>query len=116
MPAIRSNQKTKKLAIALRHTPTPAEVKLWYYLWSNQLNVHSFRRQHAIGLYITDLCCIKQKLIIELDGGQHVEQVEYDRHRTEYLISRGYRVVRFWNDDVMKNINSVLESINEALK
>jgi very-short-patch-repair endonuclease len=70
-----------------------------------------FRRQHAIGHYIVDFCAPRRKLVIEVDGSQHLEQVEYDRRRTEYLETRGYRVVRFWNREVMKNIDGVLSRI-----
>jgi very-short-patch-repair endonuclease len=74
-----------------------------------------FRRQHAIGLYITDFCSPKAKLIIELDGSQHLEQEEYDTERTALLESKGYRVLRFWNSDVMNNIEGVVGVILEEL-
>ncbi len=115
MPVQRTTPKTILRAKELRLAPTPAEAKLWLHLRVNQLNGHSFRRQHAIGSFITDFCCIKRKLVIELDGGQHIEQEAYDLERTAYLQSRGYRVLRFWNDDVMKNIDRVVEVIVEEL-
>jgi len=111
----RSNPKTKHHAVELRKELTPAERKLWSYLRNDQLGV-SFRRQHAIGKYITDFCSPKANLIIELDGGQHLEQEEYDQARTEYLESLGYKVVRFWNNDVLKNIEGVILVIMDALK
>ena len=74
-----------------------------------------FRRQHAIGKYVPDFCSIKHRLIIELDGSQHVEQQEYDAERTRYLESKGYRVLRFWNHEVMNNIDSVLQVIWDTL-
>jgi very-short-patch-repair endonuclease len=74
-----------------------------------------FRRQHAIGPYIVDFCAPHQKLIIELDGSQHLEQQEYDAERTAYLKTRGYRILRFWNDEVMKNRDGVWLAILEAL-
>jgi len=116
MPVQRTTTKTILRAKELRHAPTPAEAKLWLHIRANQLNGHSFRRQHAIGPFITDFCCIKRKLVIELDGGQHVDQKAYDMERTEYLQSRGYRVLRFWNDDVRKNIDRVVEVIIEELE
>jgi very-short-patch-repair endonuclease len=116
VPIQRTTPKTLLRAKELRHTPTPAEVKLWLHLRVNQLNGHSFRRQHAIGPFITDFCCIKAKLVIEVDGGQHVEQEAYDLERTAYLQSRGYRVIRFWNEDVMKNTDRVVEMILEELE
>ena len=66
---------------------------------------------HAIGNYIVDFCAPRKKLIIELDGSQHLEQEEYDQERTKDLESRGYRVLRFWNNDVMNNIDDVLKTI-----
>ena len=110
----RSNPKTKTRAIELRKDPTPAEAKLWSRLRKGQLEV-TFRRQHAIGNFIPDFVCIQKKLIIELDGSQHLEQEEYDQERTKYLESQGYKVIRFWNNDVMDRINSVLEIILDAL-
>lgn len=70
-----------------------------------------FRRQHAIGNYVVDLCAPRKKLIIELDGSQHLKQQEYDARRTGYLESRGYRVIRFWNNEVIHNIEGVLLAI-----
>ena len=78
-------------------------------------DVH-FRSQHAIGNYIVDFVAPRKKLIIELDGSQHLEQEEYDAERTAFLQSKGYRVLRFWNNDVMNDIDSVLTVIWDALK
>lgn len=75
-----------------------------------------FRNQHAIGNYIVDFCAPRKKLIIELDGSQHLEQEEYDKERTAFLESKGYRVLRFWNNDVMNNIESMLGVIWDVLK
>lgn len=75
----------------------------------------NFRRQHAIGKYIPDFVCIEKKLIIELDGSRHLEQKEYDEDRTKYLESLGYKVVRFWNNDAMKNMDGVISVIMNAL-
>lgn len=116
MPRLnRSNSKTKRKAVELRKESTPAERKLWARLRNDQLGVN-FRRQHAIGNYIPDFCSPKAKLIIELDGSQHIEQKEYDEERTEFLNSKGYHVLRFWNNDVMNNIDSVLNVIWDTLK
>ena len=111
----RSNPKTKQQAIKLRKESTPAERKLWSRIRNDQLGV-TFRRQHAVGNYIPDFCSPKAKLIIELDGSQHLEQEEYDGERTEYLKSLGYTVIRFWNNDVMKNIDSVILAIIHAMQ
>lgn len=76
----------------------------------------SWRRQgHAIGNYIVDFCSPSQKLIIEVDGSQHLQQEEYDRARSEFLQSKGYQVLRFWNHDVMKDIEGVMRVILETL-
>lgn len=112
---LRSNSKTRTRAIELRKELTPAERKLWALIRNDQLGVN-FRRQHAIGNYIPDFVCIKKKLIIELDGGQHVEQVEYDAERTKYLESQGYKVIRFWNNEVLNDINGVIRNIQFALE
>jgi very-short-patch-repair endonuclease len=99
----------------LRHNTTPAEQKLWTALRVCQPeNVH-FRRQHAIGNYVVDFCASRQKLIIELDGGQHLEQETYDQERTEFLQAKGYRVLRFWNNDVLSDLNGVTQVILDAL-
>lgn len=111
----RSNSKTRTHAIELRKEPTPAERKLWAVIRNDQLGV-SFRRQHAIGIYIPDFACIEKKLIIELDGSQHLEQEEYDKERTKYLELQGYKVIRFWNSDVMNNIEGVILAIRNALE
>jgi len=116
MPAKRSNPKTMHYAGKLRRDLTPAEQKLWAYLRGNKLNGVKFRRQHALGPYIVDFCSIKAKLIIELDGSQHLEQEEYDLERTAYLKSQGYKVVRFWNNDVMNDIQGVLRAIDVTLR
>ncbi len=111
----RSNPKTKHNAIKLRKEPTPAERKLWSRIRNDQLGV-TFRRQHAVGNYIPDFCCPKAKLIIELDGSQHLEQEEYDEERTVYLETQGYRVLRFWNHEVLRNIENVIKVILYALE
>ena len=110
----RSNPQTKHHAIHLRKESTPAERKLWSRIRNDQLGI-TFRRQHAIGTYIPDFCCPKARVIIELDGSQHVHQQEYDRRRTEYLESRGYQVIRFWNHQVMNDIDGVLLAITHEV-
>ena len=99
----------------LRRELTTAERKLWAHLRGNKLNGVSFRRQHALGNYIADFVSIKRKMIIELDGGQHLDQAEYDMERTQYFESRGYRVIRFSNNQVMDEIESVIRVIQYAL-
>ncbi|MDE3061267.1 MAG: DNA repair protein RecO [Pseudomonadota bacterium] len=101
----------------LRKESSPAEHHLWYYLRGHRLEGYSFRRQHPLSShYIADFVCPDKKLVIELDGGQHAEQMEYDARRTEFLEQEGYQVLRFWNNDVFGNIGGVLEKIVEALQ
>jgi DNA repair protein RecO (recombination protein O) len=100
----------------LRKNQTDVERKLWHHLSQKQLEGYRFRRQHPIGdKYIVDFICLESKLVIELDGGQHSQQQEYDSKRTEFLESEGYRVLRFWNNDIVENIEGVVTSILEAL-
>ena len=94
---------------------TDAERKLWRCLRSRQLSAMKFRRQHVIDRYIVDFVCVEAALVLELDGGQHAERVAQDADRTRKLESLGYRVLRFWNNDVLMNTEAVLEVILEAL-
>jgi very-short-patch-repair endonuclease len=93
---------------------TPAEAKLWSRLRNRQLGRFKFRRQHPIGNYIVDFCCAETELTIELDGDSHAEQQEYDKKRTAWLIEQGYREIRFWNREVLQNVDSVLDQILDA--
>jgi very-short-patch-repair endonuclease len=94
---------------------SPAGAKLWKHLRAHRTGDVHFRNQHAIGNYIVDFCAPRKKLIIELDGSQHLEQQEYDEERTKYLETRAYRVLRFCNNDVMNNTEAVLKAIWNAL-
>ena len=114
MPPRRTTPTGYKLARKLRKEPTPAERKLWSYLRGNKLNGINFRRQHAVGNYVPDFCSPKAKLIIELDGSQHLEQEPYDNERSKFLESQGYEVIRFWNNQVMNDIEGVLRAITFA--
>src|SRR5215217_3004808 len=115
MPPKRSTPKILYHAGELRKQTTPAEKKLWVYLRLMREDKIRFRRQHAIGNYVVDFCAPRKKMIIELDGSQHLHQQEYDRRRTEYLESRGYQVIRFWNHQVMNDIEGVLLAIIHEL-
>ncbi len=103
-------------ARTMRKAPTDAEKKLWWHLRHRlpMSNTH-FRRQVRIGRYIVDFASHGDKLVIEIDGGQHVEQAAADSARTKFLLSEGYRVVRFWNNEVLTNIDGVIEVIANAL-
>ena len=105
----------KYLARKLRKQPTDAENLLWKHLRARQLNGYKFRRQHFIDPYIVDFFCMESGLIVEADGGQHDEQRKYDTERTVYFESRGYRVIRFWNNEILDNIDIVLERIMKLL-
>lgn len=95
---------------------TDAESLLWQKLRYKQLNGHQFRRQHPIGKFIADFACVESKLVIELDGGQHQEQVAYDAQRTVVLQAQGWRVLRFGNNDVLSHIEGVLSEIADELE
>jgi len=116
MPPKRSTPKILHHAGELRKQMTPAEKKLWVYLRALRASGIHFRRQHAIGKYVADFCAPRKRLVIELDGSQHLEQRERDEERTAFLESQGYRVLRFWNHDVMNNIEAVIREIMDCLK
>jgi len=103
-------------AHALRKNPTEVEKLLWYRLRMWQIDGYKFRRQQPIGNYIADFVCFEKRLIVELDGGQHAVQSGYDAERDGWLRAEGFTVLRFWNNDVLKNLNGVTEKIFEALK
>lgn len=111
---MREGQKTE-FAKMLRTGMTDAEKKLWSYLRANRFEGIKFVRQKPIGRYIVDFCCSRAKVIVELDGGQHELQREYDAGRTAFLNSKGYRVVRFSDTDALKNTVGVLEQIRITL-
>ena len=100
----------------LHREMTPAETKLWAHLRAHRMGDVHFRNQHAIGNYIVDFCAPRKKLIIELDGSQHLEQEEYDEERSVFLKSKGYQILRFWNNNVLNNTDSVLTVIWDTLK
>ncbi len=102
-------------AKALRSASSDAERKLWQFLRNRQLEGWKFRRQVTLGPYILDFACLETGLVVELDGGQHLGRVAYDRARTTWLESNGYRVLRFWNDDVLLRTPDVLEHILRCL-
>ncbi len=99
----------------LRKNPTEAERALWKHLRLRQLEGQKFRRQQPLGRYVVDFVCFEKKLIVELDGGQHSEQVTSDADRSAWLNGQGFRVLRFWNHDAVKDIEAVKETIRQAL-
>ncbi len=102
----------------LRNNPTQAEEFLWNYLKNSKLNGRKFRRQHSIGNFIVDFYCPKERLVVELDGAVHFNDkaIEYDKHRTKYLENKRINVIRFENQEVMYNLDSVLEQIKSNFK
>jgi len=94
---------------------TDAERRLWSRLRKRQVHECQFRRQFQLGSYIVDFVCLERRLIVEVDGGQHAEQKDYDTARTEWLEKQDYRVLRFWNDSVLTETDTVIASIAEAL-
>jgi len=109
MPSLLAN------ARALRVNSTDAERRLWYYLRHRRLSGYRFRRQMLIGRFVGDFVCIRARLIVELDGGQHADRLLEDLERTRALACLGFRVIRFWNDEVLQRTEAVLKSILEAL-
>ncbi|MEI8355754.1 MAG: endonuclease domain-containing protein [Deltaproteobacteria bacterium] len=95
----------------LRNNSTDTERLLWLYLKNSQLEGVKFRRQQPIETYIVDFVCFDKKIVIELDGGQHSENSDYDMHRDACLIANGFTVLRFWNNDITENIEGVFEVI-----
>ncbi|AMP90628.1 endonuclease domain-containing protein [Legionella pneumophila] len=111
-----TDAKLLKQAKSLRQRSTDAEKCLWYCLRAHRLKGYKFKRQVPIGNYIVDFVCIQRKLIVELDGGQHLLNIEYDQDRSAYFSSLGYKVLRFWNDDVLLRTGDALESIVRCLE
>ena len=107
----RTTPKIFHRARELRHNKTPEEEILWSRLRGHQLDGIGFRQQHAIGDAIVDFCAPRKKLVIELDGSQHLEIVESDAERTAFLNSKGYKVIRFFNFEINENIEDVLQRI-----
>ena len=113
-PSITKRQRDR--ARGLRRTQTDAEHKLWQQLRGRQVGAAKFRRQHPIGPYFADFCSVEDRLVVELDGGQHAETRETDEKRTAFLEAHGFHVLRFWDHEVLKEMQSVLERIAEALQ
>lgn len=105
----------EEIARKLRRNSTDAELKLWYHLRNRNVIGHKFRQQHPLPPFIVDFVCIEKRLIVELDGGQHLEQIAQDDVRTARLQSLGYHVIRFWNDDALIRTDFVLAEVVRAL-
>ncbi|ANO47439.1 methionine synthase [Flavobacterium columnare] len=109
--------KLKERAKTMRNNPTDAEKMLWNVLSNKGIDGFKFRRQHIIGEYIVDFVCLEKQLVVEVDGAVHdnKEQIEHDRFRTEWLESKGFKVIRFKNDEVLSNLFQTIEIINKEL-
>ncbi len=103
------------IARLLRRRPTNAEAVLWRHLRAKRFEGLKFRRQQPIGAYIVDFVCFERRLVIEVDGGAHALEEIKDRKRDSSLRGEGFRVLRFWNNDVFQNIDGVLETIRRYL-
>jgi very-short-patch-repair endonuclease len=117
VPSNDERQRARELrdrAREMRANPTSAERRLWSMLRDRRMPSFKFKRQHVIAPYIVDFACLERFLIIEADGGQHAESVS-DERRDAYLRSKGFRVLRFWNNDVLENPSGVFEMICAAL-
>ncbi len=100
----------------LRKNPTEGEQALWKHLRMRQLGGYKFRRQQPIGQYIVDFVSFEGRVVIELDGGQHSQQMDYDSKGTAWLEAQGYRVLRFWNNQVLQEIEAVKAIVSKVLE
>ena len=113
---IRIKPSTTRNARTLRRNMTEAERVLWHRLRRRQVAGCRFRRQHPLGGFIVDFVSLEARLVVEVDGGQHAERHGYDQERTAWLARRGYRVLRFWNNEVLANAEGVLDVIGREVE
>jgi len=102
---------TRQFAKSLRQQMTDAERLLWRHLRNRGLGGWKFRRQYPVGPFVVDFICLEKNIVIEVDGGQHAEREELDLQRSAYLNKMGYKVLRFWNNEVLQETEAVLNSI-----
>jgi very-short-patch-repair endonuclease len=117
MTGVDEPNRLNPIARTLRKRSTNTEARLWRYLRDKRIDGFKFRRQHPIGRYVVDFVCLEKRLIVEADGGQHNESEKKakDRERDEWLRNEGYKVLRFWDNEVFENLEGVLERIRETL-
>ena len=108
-------RKLKGVAQEMRREPTPAEKTLWQHLRNRQLRGERFRRQHTIGPFVVDFVCLNKRLIIEVDGEIHRQQIDYDEQRQHWLEANEFRVLRFTNEQIIQSIDAVVDAIMAAL-
>jgi len=111
---IRLSDNLTQIAKILRKTSTKAERLLWRYLRAKRLEGYKFRRQEPIGNYIVDFVCFEKRIVIEVDGSQHQIETDKDTIRDEWLRKQGFKVLRFWNNEVLRNMEGVYEVIKES--
>src|SRR5919108_1670960 len=111
----RISAEAKQRSRQLRRSMTEAERQLWRHLRERQMEDYKFRRQHPLGDYVVDFICLDAGLVIEVDGGQHMERSDYDWVRTRWLEEQGFRVLRFWNHEVLHQLEEVKAVIWRAL-
>ena len=109
-------ERVHQRARIFRKNMTDAEQAIWQSVRNRQLGGFKFRRQKPIGPFIVDFVCVEKKIVIEIDGGQHALNTVHDIKRSDFLRNKGYRILRFWNSDVLKEKNAVLEEILLHLK
>jgi very-short-patch-repair endonuclease len=109
-----TNSFTQSAAKQLRKAMTDAELRLWQRLRGEQLGV-KFRRQHPFENYVLDFVCMERRLVIEVDGGQHMQDADYDETRSKNLVAAGFAVLRFWNHEVLSDTDAVVQAIWNAL-
>ena len=107
---------TRDLARQLRSNQTNPENRLWSRLRARQLEGLKFRRQHPIGPFVADFFCLEAKLVLELDGSQHADEVAHDERRSQYLRDAGYAVLRIWNHEIISNLDEVIQRIADTLE
>ena len=107
--------KLTKVARLLRKSSTDTERLLWQHLRAGRFYGHKFKRQQPLGNYVVDFVCFEARLIIELDGGQHADQADADKIRGQWLNGQGFRVLRFWNNEVLTNLEGVMQCMHAAL-
>ncbi len=114
--AMKPRHSLQGFARELRNKATDVELLLWRRLRNSQVEGVKFRRQQPIEAYIVDFVSFDKKIIVELDGGQHAEHADYDKQRDDCLSANGFSVLRFWNNDVLENIEGVLEVIRQRCR
>lgn len=118
MPHTFTDKNLKQARRQLRRKTTEAEGILWSKIRNRQLGNYKFRRQYSVGIFIVDFYCPEAELVIEVDGGHHTElkQADYDKTRTKYFNFLGINVVRYWNNDILENIDGVVDDLLEKIK